>query len=219
MLSQYETTETTNTQDLFDLTSDYNETIDNTQASNQQQQQQQQTVPPPVQAPVQATQSQPTIATVASTTAINPILNQNQSTTIYPGQPTRLTYIPQARPQSTSYQTPNLQRIQTMPATSTIVRATNVISNGIQQQATVYTSSQQQQQPLINPSAGVPRPLYQRMPTATGQHPMSSAIVRQQYSNPAMININQNVPQMSIVKVRWHSRSDWTERTYASPSL
>jgi hypothetical protein len=76
-----------------------------------------------------------------------------------------------------------------MPSPSTIVRPTNVISNGIQQQ---------QPQQMINQSGGLNRPLYQRMPTATQQ----PTLIRQPYNTTGMINMNQNVPQMSIVKVR-----------------
>src|ERR1700728_99120 len=118
MLSQFDTPDTNNTQDLFDMTNDFNDPIDNTP----QQQQQQQT----------------------STST-------NQQQNLY--QP-RVNYIQQTRPQLSSYQTPNLQRIPTMP-TSTIVRPTNVISNGIQQQSTIYTPQQ-----MINTS----QPLYPRMP-------------------------------------------------------
>ena len=106
------------------------------------------------------------VSTVTSS-ASNPIVNQ-QSANIYPGQP-RLTYIPHPRGQPTSYQTPNLQRIQTMPPTSTIVRPTNLISNGIQQQPTIYTQhTLAHQQQMMN------RPLYQRMPTATQQQTIPS---------------------------------------------
>lgn len=187
MLSQYETTETGNTQDLFGLTSDYNETIEtNTSTQNPQANVTAQPQPQP------QPQPQMSVATVSLSTTVN----SNSSTAIYPGQQTRVTYIPQARAQLTSYQTPNLQRIQTMPTNSTIVRATNVISNGIQQQATVYTQQQQQQQ-LINSASGLNRSLYQRMPTAA-----SSTLIRQPYPNATMVNVNQNVPQMSIVKVK-----------------
>jgi hypothetical protein len=51
---------------------------------------------------------------------------------------------------------------------------------------------------MINQSAGLNRPLYQRMPTATQQ----PTLIRQPYNTTGMINMNQNVPQMSIVKVR-----------------
>jgi hypothetical protein len=180
MLSQFDTPDTNNTQDLFG--NDFGDTLDNTQ---------QQT----------STSTTSTQLTVPSSSS--PILNQ-QSTNIYQQQTQpRLTYIQQPRGQLASYQTPNLQRIQTMP-TSTIVRPTNVISNGIQQQQqqqpTIY--SQQQQQQMINPSVGLNRPLYQRMPTTTQQPNMPSTLVRQQYNTTGMINMNQNVPQMSIVKVR-----------------
>jgi len=183
MISQYDTPDTNNTQDLFDIGNDFNDTLDNTQQQSQQT----------------STSSISLQSTVPSSSS--PILNQ-QSTNIYQQQPQtqpRLTYLPQTRTQLSSYQTPNLQRIQTMPPTSTIVRPTNVISNGIQQQPTIYT---QQQQQMINPSGGLNRPLYQRMPTATQQPNMSSTLVRQQYNTTGMVNMNQNVPQMSIVKVR-----------------
>ena len=167
MLSQYDSSDTTNTNDLFD-------SIDNTQ--------------------------QQTSTTTVPSSSPSPILTQ-QSTNVYQQQQPqiqvqiqqpqqqqqnqpRLAYLSQTRAQLSTYQTPNLQRIQTMPSTSTIVRPANVISNGVQQQPTVYT-----QQQMIN------RPLYQRMPT-TAQQP---TIIRQQYST-AMINVNQNVPQMGIVK-------------------
>jgi hypothetical protein len=179
MISQYDTPDTNNTQDIFDIATDFNDTLDNTQ---------QQT----------STSLQSTVPSSS-----NPILNQ-QSTNIYQQQQTqpRLTYMTQTRAaQLSSYQTPNLQRIQTMPSTSTIIRPT--ISNGIQQQPpTIYTQQQQQQQQMINPSGGLNRPLYQRMPTATQQLNMPSTLVRQQYSTTGMVNMNQNVPQMSIVKVR-----------------
>ena len=191
MHSQYETSDTNNTQDLFDIGTDFSDALDNTQTSSQQVS---------------------TLSTVPSSSA-NPILIQ-QSTNNYQQLQTqtqqqvqtqpRLTYLQaNTRGQLASYQTPNLQRIQTMPSTSTIVRPANVISNGIQQQqqATIYTQSQQQIQPtqqMINPSGGPNRPLYQRMPTATQQ----PTLIRQQYNSTGMINMNQNVPQMSIVKVR-----------------
>jgi hypothetical protein len=178
MLSQFDTPDTNNTQDLFDIANDFNDTIDNTQQQQQQI----------------STSSQPTVLSSSS-----PILNQYQ-------QQPRLSYISQTRPQLSAYQTPNLQRIQTMP--STIVRPTNVISNGIQQQPTIYTQQQQQQQQqqMINPSGGLNRPLYQRMPTANPQQNIPSTLVRQQYNTTGMINMNQNVPQMSIVKVRKRKR-------------
>jgi len=182
MISQYDTPDTNNTQDLFDIGNDFNDTLDNTQQQLQQT-------------------STSSISLQSTVPSSSPILNQ-QSTNIYQQQQQtqpRLTYLPQTRAQLSSYQTPNLQRIQTMPPTSTIVRPTNVISNGIQQQPTIYT---QQQQQMINPSGGLNRPLYQRMPTATQQPNMSSTLVRQQYNTTGMVNMNQNVPQMSIVKVR-----------------
>jgi hypothetical protein len=181
MISQYGTPDTNNTQDLFDIGTDFSDTLDNTQQQSQQI----------------STSSTSLQSTVPSSSS--PILNQ-QSTNIYQQQPQpRLTYLPQTRTQLSSYQTPNLQRIQTMPPTPTIVRPTNVISNGIQQQqATIYTQQQQQSQQMINQSAGLNRPLYQRMPTATQQ----PTLIRQPYNTTGMINMNQNVPQMSIVKVR-----------------
>jgi hypothetical protein len=179
MLSQYDTPDTNNTQDLFDIGNDFNDTLDNTQQQSQQT----------------STSSISLQSTVPSSSS--PILNQ-QSTNIYQQQQQtqpRLTYVPQTRAQLSSYQTPNLQRIQTMPPTPTIVRPANVISNGIQQQPTIYT-----QQQMINSSSGLNRPLYQRMPTGTQQSNMPSTLVRQQYNTTGMINMNQNVPQMSIVK-------------------
>jgi hypothetical protein len=171
MISQYGTPDTNNTQDLFDIGTDFSDTLDNTQQQSQQI----------------STSSTSLQSTVPSSSS--PILNQ-QSTNIYQQQPQpRLTYLPQTRTQLSSYQTPNLQRIQTMPPTPTIVRPTNVISNGIQQQ---------QPQQMINQSGGLNRPLYQRMPTATQQ----PTLIRQPYNTTGMINMNQNVPQMSIVKVR-----------------
>jgi len=171
MISQYGTPDTNNTQDLFDIGTDFSDTLDNTQQQSQQI----------------STSSTSLQSTVPSSSS--PILNQ-QSTNIYQQQPQpRLTYLPQTRTQLSSYQTPNLQRIQTMPSPSTIVRPTNVISNGIQQQ---------QPQQMINQSGGLNRPLYQRMPTATQQ----PTLIRQPYNTTGMINMNQNVPQMSIVKVR-----------------
>ena len=181
MLSQFDTPDTNNTQDLFSIGNDFGDTLDNTQQ----------------QPSTSTTSTQLTVPPSSS-----PILNQ-QSANIYQQQQTqpRLTYIQQPRGQLASYQTPNLQRIQTMP-TSTIVRPTNVISNGIQQQQQPTIYSQQQQQQMINPSVGLNRPLYQRMPTSTQQSNMPSTLVRQQYNTTGMINMNQNVPQMSIVKVR-----------------
>jgi hypothetical protein len=153
MLSQFDTPDTNNTQDLFDMTNDFNDPIDNTQ---QQQQ---------------------------ISTSTNPQQNLYQP---------RVNYIPQTRPQLSSYQTPNLQRIPTMP-TSTIVRPANVISNGIQQQPTIYTSQQ-----MMNTS----RPVYPRMPNPQQQQQqnMSSTLVRQQYNPSGMVSMNQNVTQMNIVK-------------------
>jgi len=113
MISQYGTPDTNNTQDLFDIGTDFSDTLDNTQQQSQQI----------------STSSTSLQSTVPSSSS--PILNQ-QSTNIYQQQPQpRLTYLPQTRTQLSSYQTPNLQRIQTMPSPSTIVRPTNVISNGI----------------------------------------------------------------------------------------
>lgn len=194
MLSQYDTPDTNNTQDLFDLGNDFNDTLDNTQQQSQQ-----------------TSTSSTSIQSTVPSSSPSPILNQ-QSTNIYQQQTQpRLTYIQQTRAQLPSYQTPNLQRIQTMPPTSTIVRPTNVISNGIQQQPqpTIYTQSQQQQQQMINTSNGPNRPLYQRMPNVAQQSNMPSTLVRQPYSTPGMINMNQNVPQMSIVKVRRRNEKLW----------
>ena len=87
-----------------------------------------------------------------------------------------------------------------MTPTSAIVRPSNVISNGVQQQATIYTQQQPAQQ-MINSSGGLNRPLYQRMPTVTQQPNMQSTLIRQPYNTTGMVNMNQNVPQMSIVKV------------------
>jgi hypothetical protein len=158
MLSQFDTPDTNNTQDLFDMTNDFNDPLDNTQQQQQQQQQ--------------------------STST-----NQQQQN-LYQSQQ-RVNYIPQARPQLSSYQTPNLQRIPTMP-TSNIVRPANVISNGIQQQqSTIYTPQQ-----MMNTS----RPVYPRMPTPQQQQNMSSTLVRQQYNPSGMVSMNQNVTQMNIVK-------------------
>ena len=181
MLSQFDTPDATNTQDLFGLGNEFNDPMDNTQSLS--------LTPPTSQQPL-ATPSNTTVLPSSSTSS-SPILNQ-QSGNIYQGQP-RLAYISRAQP--TSYQTPNLQRIQTMPASSTIVRPANVISNGIQH-STVYT------QQLIHPSGGLNRPLFQRMPTTiTSQQNAPATLVRQQYNTSGMINMNQNVPQMSIVKV------------------
>ena len=114
---------------------------------------------------------------------------QQPSTSTNPYQ-NRVNYIPQTRPQLSSYQTPNLQRIPTMP-TSTIVRPTNVISNGIQQpQTTIYTPQQ-----MINTA----RPVYPRMSNPQQQN-MSSTLVRPQYNSSGMVSMNQNVTQMNIVK-------------------
>ena len=197
MLSQYDTPDTNNTQDLFDIGNDFNDTLDNTT----QQQQSQQTST----SSISSLQSTVPVSVSTPSSSTNPILNQ-QSNNIYQQQQQqtqpRLSYIPQTRAQLSSYQTPNLQRIQTMPSTSTIVRPTNVISNGIQQQPTIYTQQSQQQQQMINSSIGLNRPLYQRMPTVTQQTNMPATLVRQQYNTTGMVNMNQNVPQMSIVKVR-----------------
>lgn len=194
MISSYDTPDTNNTQDLFDIGNDFHATLDNTPQQSQQT----------------STSSTSLQSTVPSSSS-SPILNQ-QSTNIYQQQQQqqtqpRLTYLPQTRPQLAPYQTPNLQRIQTMPATSAIVRQANVISNGIQQQQqqpTIYT--QQQPQQMINTSGGLNRPLYQRMPTATQQTNMPTTLIRQPYNTTGMINMNQNVPQMSIVKVRRRRR-------------
>lgn len=112
----------------------------------------------------------------------------------------RVNYITQPRQQLSSYQTPNLQRIPAIP-TSAIVRSPNVISNGIQQQPTVYNSQQ-----IMNPS----RTAYPRMPVPPQQQQpqqiqqpqqtMAPTLVRQQYNQPSMVPMNQNVTQMNIVK-------------------
>jgi hypothetical protein len=149
MLSQYDTPDTNNTPDLFDMTTDFNDSLDNSQ------------------------QTQPSTST-------NPQQNLYQ---------TRVNYMPQTRPQLSTYQTPNLQRIPTMPP-STIVRPTNVISNGIQQQSTIYTPQQ-----MMNTS----RPVYPRMPNSQ-QQTVSSPLIRQQYNPSGIVPMNQNVTQMNIVK-------------------
>jgi E1A/CREB-binding protein len=149
MLSQFDTPDTNNTQDLFDMTNDFNDPLDNSQQSQ-------------------------------TSTSTNPQQNLYQP---------RVNYIPQTRPQLSSYQTPNLQRIPTMP-TPTIVRPTNVISNGIQQQSTIYTPQQ-----MMNTS----RPVYPRMPNPQ-QQTVSSPLIRQQYNPSGMVPMNQNVTQMNIVK-------------------
>ena len=197
MLSQFDTPDTANTQDLFGLGNEFNDPMDNNTQSLS-------LTPPTMQQPL----STPSNTTVPPPSSSSPILNQQSSNT-YQGQP-RLAYI--ARTQPTSYQTPNLQRIQTMPASSTIVRPANVISNGVQH-STVYT------QQLIHPSGGLNRPLYQRMPTTiTSQQNAPATLVRQQYNTSGMINMNQNVPQMSIVKVsRGQERDLSFEYTRARP--
>jgi hypothetical protein len=120
----------------------------------------------------------------------DPLDNSQQQQTSTSTYQQRINYIPQTRPQLASYQTPSLQRIPTMP-TSSIVRPTNVISNGIQQQQpTIYTPQQ-----MMNTS----RPVYPRMPTPQQQN-ISSTLVRQQYNPSGMVPMNQNVTQMSIVK-------------------
>ena len=176
MFSQYDTPDTNNSQDIFDIGPDFSDTLDNTQQQSQQI----------------STSSTSLQSTVPSSSS--PILNQ-PSTNIYQQQiQPRLAYLSQTRTQLSTCQTPNLQRIQTMPSTSTLVRPANVISNGIQQQqqATIYT--QQPSQQMINQSGGLNRPLYQRMPTATQQ----PTLIRQPYNTTGMINMNQNVPQMKV---------------------
>ena len=175
MFSQYDTPDTNNSQDLFDVGPDFSDTLDNTQQQSQQ-------------ISTSSISLQSTVPTSSS-----PILNQ-QPTNIYQQQQLqpRLAYLSQPRTQLSTCQTPNLQRIQTMPSTSTIVRPANVISNGIQQQATIYTPQQTQQ--MINQPGGLNRPLYQRMPTATQQ----PTLIRQPYNSTGMINMNQNVPQMKV---------------------
>ena len=178
MISQFDTSDTNNTQDLFDIGTDFTETLENAQVQT-------------------STSIQSAVPSSAST-----IVNQ-QPTNVYQTQQQvqpRLTYIAQTRPQLSTYQTPSLQRIQTMTPTSAIVRPSNVISNGVQQQATIYTQQQPAQQ-MINSSGGLNRPLYQRMPTVTQQPNMQSTLIRQPYNTTGMVNMNQNVPQMSIVKV------------------
>ena len=179
MMTSYDTSDTNNTQDPFDIGNDFTDTLNNTQQQS-------------------STSSASTQSSV--TISSGSVLNQ-QSSNLHQQAQSRLTYISQTRAQLPSYQTPNLQRIQTMPTTSTITRLTNVLSNGVQQQPAIYT---QQQQQMINSSGGLNRSSYQRMPTiATTQQPnMSSTLARQQYNSTNMINLNQNVPQMNIVKVR-----------------
>jgi hypothetical protein len=63
---------------------------------------------------------------------------------------------------------------------------------------------------MINPAGGPNRPLYQRMPTATQQ----PTLIRQQYNSTGMINMNQNVPQMSIVKVRTFKDDERNQMIY-----
>ena len=186
MLSQYESPDTNNTQDLFDIGTDFSDTLDNTQSQSHQVSTSS-TVPLSSSSPILI--QQPT----------NNYQQQQQQQQVQT-QP-RLTYLPATRAQLASYQTPNLQRIQTMPSTATNIRPTHVISNGIQQQqqTTIYTQQPQQQvQQMINPAGGPNRPLFQRMSTGT----QPATLIRQQYNSTGMINMNQNVPQMSIVKVR-----------------
>ena len=75
--------------------------------------------------------------------------------------------------------------------TSTIIRPANVISNGVQQQSTIYTS-----QSMMNTS----RPVFPRMSNPQQQQTMSSPLIRQQYNPSGMLPMNQNVTQMNIVK-------------------
>jgi len=168
MLSQFDPTDPTLGQDLFDLDTDFTTSLDASQPQVPIQQVQQPPPPPPQQ------QQQQT----------------STSTNLYP---TRVNYVSQVRPQLSSYQTPSLQRIQTMP-TSTVVRSTNVISNGIQQQPTIYTPQQ-----MINTS----RPVYTRMPNpqqVQNQGTMQPTLIRPTYNQPSMVSMNQNVAQMNIVK-------------------
>ncbi|CAF1004164.1 unnamed protein product [Adineta steineri] len=159
MMSPFDTPETNNTPDLFDIVNDFNDPLDNTQQTATSVNQQQN-------------------------------LYQSQAQQQQQQQQQRVNYITQTRPQSSSYQTPNLQRIPTMP-TPTIVRPSNVISNGIQQQTTSYSPQQ-----MINTT----RPVYPRMPPPQQQQNMPSTLVRQQYNTTGMVPMNQNVTQMSIVK-------------------
>lgn len=165
----FDTPDVNNAADLFDMTSDFSDIMDANQPVSQQQQQQQ---------PSSSTNQQANIYQ-------QPPPQQQQQ------QQQRINYIPQPRSQLPSYQTPSLQRIPTMP-TSTIVRSTNVISNGMpQQQSTIYTPQQ-----MINTS----RTVYPRMPTGQPQSNMSSTLVRQQYNPTGMVQMNQTVTPMNIVK-------------------
>ena len=158
MFSQYDTSDTNTSADLFDMTADFPDPLDNSQASMQ------------------------------TSTSTNPQPPSGQNPF-----PTRLSYMPQPRPQLQPYQTPNLQRIQTMP-TATIIRSANVI----QPQSSMYTPQQQQQ--MMNTS----RPVYPRMSTLPqqpqAQQTMSAQLIRQPYNSSGMVAMPQNVTQMNIVK-------------------
>ena len=168
MLSQYDTPDANTTADLFDMTSDFTDPLDNSQVQLQQS---------------TSTNPQPSSA---------------------PNPYARVNYMPQPRSQLLPYQTPNLQRIQTMP-TSTNIRQPNIISSGIQQQSSMYTPQQQQQM------MGAARPVYPRMTTLPQQQQqqqqqqqlqqtMSAPLIRQAYAPSGMVQMAQNVTQMNIVK-------------------
>ena len=149
MSSQFGTPDINDTQDLFDISNDLSDSIDNTQ---------QQQIP----------------------------MANNQQPSLYQPVQQRVNYVPQAHSQLSSA---NLQCITT-PA---IVRPTNVVSNGIQQQSIVFPPQQ-----MMNTS----RLISSRMstPPQQQQQNMLSTLVRQPYNTPGMVSLSQNVTQVNVVK-------------------
>ncbi|CAF0800883.1 unnamed protein product, partial [Didymodactylos carnosus] len=105
-------------------------------------------------------------------------------------------------PNMNSFQTPNLQRVHTIPGVGqTIVRTANVISNGVPANYQTIQTGLQHQQMTMNR-----QPVFQRMTCAVNnqqnmqyrQGTPGAVAMQQQQSN--MVNMNQSVTQMNIVK-------------------
>ena len=152
MSSQFGTSDINDTQDLFGISNDLSDLIDNTQ---------QQQIP----------------------TA------NNQQPSLYQPVQQRVNYVPQAHSQLSSA---NLQCITTLSAPA-IVRPTNVVSNGIQQQSIVFPPQQ-----MMNTF----RLISSRMstPPQQQQQNMVWTLARQPYNTSGMVSLSQNVTQVNVVK-------------------
>ncbi|CAF1212736.1 unnamed protein product, partial [Didymodactylos carnosus] len=176
--------------------------------------------------------SSPTVTMITNTNTGGSNTNQQQmyltnaqtARSITIGSNQHLAYINRQQPQTmqnqntsantnlnmNSFQTPNLQRIHTIPGTGqTIVRTTNVISNGVPANYQTIQASIQQQQQHQHMAINRNQALH-RMGCAPGQQNMQYTIsrqatpgavaIQQQQQQANMVNMNQNVTQMNIVK-------------------